>query len=90
MNLNGEKSRSRTILNGKPLYAYDFQKDRGQKRHRRFHQRAEKMSRTHIGTVDMRAKKPVSLNAKRNHVLAQVIAWLIVFIFVVLAMIFMF
>ena len=83
MNLNGQNSRSTTILNGKPLYGYDRAKKDKAVKHGNWHKKTSEYSRTHIGTVRMapqktkRDKSTASIVVKA--VVLFIILWLILF-----------
>ena len=57
MNLNGQnpKRPSGTILNGKPLTNYDLKKDLMSLRHRKWHYKSSRYSRSHIGSTRLRS-----------------------------------
>ena len=83
MNLNGRNSKSRTILNGRPLYGYDRKKELDEKRHEKWHRQSSYESRTMIADTKMNhlSKKKIRYRGSNNSMIFILIIFILVFLF---------
>ena len=59
MNLNGQSSKSQTILNGRPLYGYDRMKRISYIKHSENHQREIQKWKNYKKTASISSKDPI-------------------------------
>ncbi len=85
MNLNGQNSKSTTILNGKPLYGYDRAKRITEEKHGDWHEKVSKYSRTHIGKMKMISKGSPT-NTNNISIIVKAIFLIIIAIFILQAL----